>query len=359
MSKAGDTGGVDESEIARMWENLGVPPGDAGATSFARFCIHVVRLISKRSVSPEGGDFAVFLMTEAMQQDKETSHVTHMPFLENGNDQISDSCWLVSPTLKDAYRLTIPCQDQTTLFQNVVGAALGSLPSIILDRRGGAPIAYAYPRGLIDPQDKDQLVIEDRPITDQEMKAALDRFYDTTLRTPRASAEGHGLKIWKTASKGIPEHRPEERIQGRAVDQLRAKFPRRTLRAEPVTEDGRADIAMFAPVRSEDGHKSLRYDWVLELKALCDKTTTGNSVGKAKVIAAVTSGLDQLISYREGLNANRGALCCYDMRAEDEGADACFSHIAVKAKVQDAPLWHWYLYRNTASSRKAKISIGA
>lgn len=359
MGKEDDFGGIEEREIAAAWASVGAPPGDAGATPFARFCIYTVALIAKRAAVSEDGDFAVFLMTEAMQQDRGTLQVTHMPFLENGNDKICKNCWLVSPTLKNAYRLAISCEDQTVLFQDVVSASLGSRPAIVLDRRGGVPKAYSYPKGLAVPEEKDQLVIEDRPITDGEMKTALDRFYETTLRTPRASSEGHGLKIWKTASKGIPEDRPEERIQGRAVDQLRAKFPRHTLRAEPVTEDGRADITMYSPVLSSAGHKSIRYDWVLELKALCDKTTTGRAVAKSRIVSAIKSGLEQVVAYRDGFNANRGALCCYDMRANDEGVETCFSYIATNAAAQNTPLWRWYLYRSTDVSRKAKSTIGA
>jgi len=359
MGKEGGLGGIDESEIVAAWESVGAPPSDAGATPFARFCIYTVTLISRRVAAQEGGDFAVFLMTEVMQQHKDLVQAAHMPFLENGNDKISGHCWLVSPTLKDAYRLVIPCVDQTVLFRDINGASFGLLPAIILDRRGGTPKAYAYPKGLSVPEERDQLVIEDRPITDEEMKIALDRFYETTLRAPRASSEGHGLKIWKTASKGIPADRPEERIQGRAVDQLRAKFPRHTLRAEPVTEDGRADITMFSQVLSHGGHKSLRYDWVLELKALCDKTTNGKAVAKARIVAAIKSGLDQVIAYRDGFSANRGALCCYDMRVDDEGTDACFACITKRVEEQNAPAWRWYLYRSTESSRKARVAIGA
>jgi hypothetical protein len=358
MGKEEALGGIKESEIAAAWQRVGTPPNDAGATPFARFCIHVVALIAKRAAASEKADFAAFFMTEAMQQDKEAHKATHMPFLESGNDEISGSCWLVSPTLRDAYRLSISCSDQTKILEDVVSASLGSLPAIILDRRAGAPRAYSYPRGLEAPEERDELVIEDRPITEQEMKSALDRFYETALRTPRASSEGHGLKIWKVASKGIPEHRPEERIQGRAVDQLRAKFPRHTLRAEPVTEDGRADITMFSPVLSVGGHMSLRYDWVLELKALCDRTVAGKAVAKAKIVASIISGLEQVVAYKNGFSANRGALCCYDMRADDEGTDACFAHIAESANAQSAPLWRWYLYRSTGNSRKAKSAKG-
>jgi hypothetical protein len=98
---------------------------------------------------------------------------------------------------------------------------------------------------------------------------------------------------------------------------------------------------------------------VLELKALCDRTTTGKLVGKAKITAAIKKGLEQIVAYRDGFNANRGALCCYDMRSNDEGADTCFAHITKSAEVQKAPLWRWYLYRSTDSSRKAKSTMRA
>lgn len=352
-------GGIGEDEIAAAWQQFGAPPADAGATPYARFCIHVAALIAARASAQETGDFATFLMTELMPQDRGLVQADHMPLLEAGNDQIGGACWLVSPSLRDAYRLQIPCASQSLILQSLSNATLGSHPAILLDRRGGLPKAYAYPKGMACPEERDELVIENHPITELELKAALDRFYETTLRTPRAASEGHALKIWKIATKGVPEERPEERIQGRAVDHLRQKFPRHFLRAEPITEDGRVDITMFVPVLSHAGHKSLRYDWVLELKALCDRTSKGAAVGKSKISAAVKSGLEQLVLYREGLNANRGALCCYDMRATDEGSDACFASIAQAAGIHATPLWRWYLYRSTELSRKAKAVIVA
>jgi hypothetical protein len=188
------------------------------------------------------------------------------------------------------------------------------------------------------------------------MKEALDRFYETSLRTPQASAEGHGLRIWKKASNGVPEARPEERIQGRAVDQLRAKFPFHDLRAEPVTEDGRADIAMFRKVRSEQGHDSLRFDWVLELKALCDRTSAGKKIGAKTVGDAIRKGLGQLIRYQNAFSAVSGALCFYDLRASDEGDEACFRPIDADARKANAALWRWYLHRSMESSRRAKLA---
>lgn len=359
MPKKDSIGGIGEDEIAATWQQLGAPPADAGATPFARFCIHIAALISARTAAEETGDFALFLMTELMPQDRNLVQTDHMPLLEAGNDQISGACWLASPSLRDAYRLQIPCANQTLILQSLRSASLGSHPAILLDRRGGAPKVYAYPKGMACPEERDELIVEDHPITELELKAALDRFYETTLRTPRAASEGHALKIWKAAAKGIPEERPEERIQGRAVDHLRQKFPRHFLRAEPVTEDGRIDITMFVPVLSNAGHKSIRYDWVLELKALCDRTSRGTAVGKSKISAAIKSGLEQLVLYRDGLNANRGALCCYDMREADEGADTCFAAIAHAAGGYATPLWRWYLYRSTELSRKAKGVIAA
>jgi hypothetical protein len=356
MSNAGMIGGVKEEEISALWSAEGEPPGEAGASSVARFSRQVTRLIAKRITREENGEFAVFLMSDSVQLEGSRLDGAHMPLLENGNDVISGSVWLTSPMVKDAYRLKLAPVDQTVLFGEIVKIGLTDLPAIVVDWRNGPPIATVYIKGIAKPDDKDQLVIEDRPITDDEMKYALDRFYETSLRTPQVSVEGHALKIWNKASEGRPAERPEERIQGRAVDQLRAKFPLRELRAEPVTENGRADITMFAKVRSEGGHGSIRYDWVLELKALCDRTSTGKIVAGRKIRDAVKKGLDQLVLYCEDLNAARGALCCYDLRASDEGDDTCFKPIVAEAAKCKAHLWRWYLHRSMEGSRKARLA---
>jgi len=103
-------------------------------------------------------------------------------------------------------------------------------------------------------------------------------------------------------------------------------------------------------------------EWVLELKALCDKTsTTGNPVPESNIREAVEGGLEQAIGYKTSLHAVNAALCCFDMRATDEGDEKCFEHVANAAAAESVPLWRWYLYRSTKHSRAAKnyLKIGS
>ena len=182
------------------------------------------------------------------------------------------------------------------------------------------------------------------------MKATLATFYETVLRTPSAITQGNGARIWNDASKGIPEPRPEERIQGRLLDTLKGSYPKHTWRAEPVTEDGRADIVATRKVTAE-GRPATITEWVLELKALADMTSTGKPVAASVVAGAIESAVEQAIAYRCNHNAERAAACYFDMRREDVGDDECFSKIVEIARDENIPLWRWYLYRRMSAAR--------
>jgi hypothetical protein len=134
---------------------------------------------------------------------------------------------------------------------------------------------------------------------------------------------------------------------------LKAVFGRHEVRAEQVTEEGRADIVIRKKTQSKSGYPATVQEWVLELKALVDHTHTGNQVPPAKARHAVREGLDQVIAYKSQLHAVSAALCCYDMREKDEGDDECFKHIAVDASAQSIALWRWFLFRSAKASRAA------
>ena len=60
------------------------------------------------------------------------------------------------------------------------------------------------------------------------------------------------------------------------------------------------------------------------------------------------------MAYRLRLNALNAAVCCYDMRKDDEGDTACFAHIVTDAECGNVPLWRWYLFRSAGASRAAQ-----
>ncbi len=227
--------------------------------------------------------------------------------------------------------------------------------------RGGlanrGAVGEVIPLGLSNHEDSEEICFDEIPITRTQMKRVLDNFYERSLRTPALVIEGHAKRVWKESEKGVPESRPEEIIQGRLLEALKAVFARHDLRAEPVTDDGRADIVISMRALTSGGLPAVINEWVLELKALADRTTTGNTVAPSNVTQAIQSGLEQAVGYKTQLNALNAALCCYDMRVSDCGDEAAFTHIRDDAEFHDIPLWRWFLFRSTAASRGARVTL--
>ncbi|WP_160120024.1 hypothetical protein [Rhodovarius lipocyclicus] len=352
MADPSSLGGVPESEIAATAAALGVP-SEAGSSLLTRFIRGVVSLVTKRHTSGESGQFAVFLQSDAVSEHAKKCRHVEVPMLSNGADPVSNRVFLSSPTLKSSFRLCLNWTDAASLFGAIREVGLGDVPAFVVDFRGNVPVAHMYRRGLDDPESAEDIPLAGLPITTDQMKSALDRFYEASLRTPFLITEAHGQRVWKDAGAGTPESRPEERIQGRLVDLLRGAFPHHDLRGEPRTPDGRADIVVSRKTISIDSLPAVVTEWVLELKALADMTTNGTP-SNANHPEAVRSALEQALAYQAQLNGVKAAVCCYDMRGDDEGDAVCFAHIAADAATNQVPLWRWYLFRDTAESRAAR-----
>jgi hypothetical protein len=350
-------GGVNQEEVAAEATEMGVP-GEAGSLLITRFTRRVANLVATRQAKGEVGQFAVFLQSENVTEHAKRCAHEEEPLLANGADPVSNSVWLSSSNLDLSFRLCLKWSDAGSLFAAIREVGLGELPALVVDFRGDAPIGRLYSLGLTNAATCDHVSFDDMPITEAQMKEALDHFYSASLRTPLLVVEAHAQRVWKDASKGIPENRPEEKIQGRVIESLRGAFPRHDLRGEPVTEDGRADIVISKKTVTSGNLRAVIHEWVLELKALADMTTNGTKC-TTNISDAIRSGLEQAIAYRFRLNALNAALCCYDMREADEGDAACFAHIAMDAASGKVPLWRWYMFRTAAASRAAQGFVRA
>ncbi|MDF3212484.1 hypothetical protein EN962_22840 [Mesorhizobium sp. M7A.F.Ca.CA.001.09.2.1] len=346
-------GGVSPEEIERIAQTVGTPTV-AGASLTTRFFRRVSALVATRAGRGESGQFTVFLQSEALFEDAKCCSVAEAPLLANGADPVVDRIWLSTASLSTSFELLLRWSDAASLFQAVKKAGLGGIPAVVVDWRTGVPQGRLYRSGLSNHEDSETVFFEDVPITRMQMKEVLDTFYERSLRTPALVIEGHAKRVWKESANGIPEHRPEEVIQGRLLEALKAVFARHDLRAEPITDDGRADIVISMKTITSGGLPAVVNEWVLELKALADQTNTGNPVPPSVAVQAIQSGLEQAIGYKTRLNALQAALCCYDMRATDFGDDSAFAHIQDDAKHHDVPLWRWFLFRSTAASRTAR-----
>ena len=70
----------------------------------------------------------------------------------------------------------------------------------------------------------------------------------------------------------------------------------------------------------------------------------------------VEEGVRQASAYRTNTSARWSALCCFDMRMDDAGDNACFAHVEELADKLDVFLRRWFLYASSSAYRKATTS---
>lgn len=346
-------GGVSLDEIGDLAEAEGVP-GAAGGSLPTKFARRVSSLISLRCSKGETGSYSLFLLSEDLAESRELCDHIEQPLLEHGNDPVGDQVFIASVALTSAYQLDLDWESIDKLLEVISEKGLGDLPAIVVDWRGERPIGKFYRDGLIERETADAIYFDDVPISADAILEALQNFREK-IKTPSISIEAHGMRIWREAGKGVPESRPEERIQGRLVDALSAVFCNHNVRAETPTEEGRADVAIHKKTLSTSGVTAFVCEWLLELKALCDMTSSGNK-STTNHEQAIEDGLYQAIAYRAKMGALKGALCCFDMRTADDGDDACFQNILDAASENEILLWRGFLYRSAKAARDIRKS---
>jgi len=353
---ADSLGGMNLEEIEAASKEQPFPD-NAGASPSERFVLKVSALVTVRQAQGDAGGVAVFLQSDALQSDAEGCGGVFHPFLAMGNDAITEKVWLSNATLGGAYALDVDCSDQAVIFEKVRSSGFENLPALVIDWRGAVPVGRFYPGGLGDLEQVQEVLLAYTEITADDLKTCLDTAHRTSLETPQRVGEGHAEQIWTDAGKGWPAHRPEERIQGKLIQHLRARYTKHIVRAERKNDDGITDLMIFAHTKDVAGQKIVVNEWVLELKALTDKTETGNSIPPSDIKKRIADGLIQAVSYRKEEHARRTALCCYDMRANDEGDEACFAEVSAEAATEDVVLWRWFIFRTTKDLRSEKHGV--
>jgi hypothetical protein len=300
----------------------------------------------------------MFLLGDDMLELAKTCGGKSRPLFSNGNDPLGQSVWLTSGTLSHTHELAIEFLDDGDAFDAVNQAGLGHLPAVTLDLRyPQEPRLSLFPGGCQDPGRKHEIEIADRPIEPDRMKSALDTFYAENLRTPLIAKAGHATSPWGKASKGVPNQRPEEIIEGRLLPLLKRFFPRHDSRSQAVNEDGIVDISIYMPEKTISGHPGKRCDYVLELKALADRTANDNP-STTDHADQIEKGFIQAMAYGKAESSLRAALCIYDMRATEVTDEECFSAVSADAKTENIDLWRWKLHRSSEEGRRARYRSG-
>lgn len=351
-------GGIGLEEIENASNTIPFPD-NAGASPSERFVLKISTLVTTRQQQGESGGYSVFLRSDSLNSDAHHYGGDFVPLIATGNDPISEKIWLSNATLGGAYSKDISGCDAAKIFALVEETGLPHLPALIIDWRGDAPVGRFYPNGLSDMDNVQEVQLAYEPITEVDLKACLDSAHRTSLATPQRVSEGHAEKIWNDAAKGWPASRAEERIQGKIIQHLRARYTKHVVRAERKNDEGRLDLLIFARTNDVGGNKVVVNEWILELKALTDRTDSGGEVKLPEVRKRVSDGLIQAIAYRNDEHAQNAALCCYDMRKDDEGDDNCFQEIRVDAEKEAIRLWRWILHRTTKKAREEQYAASA
>jgi hypothetical protein len=341
-------GGVDPSQIEQLLKEER-PSDAAGSAADDRFVQKVTKLVELRQELGEQAGLSIFLRSRAINDDVKHRQKVSLPMVCNGNDPVSQRVVISDALLGKAYSL--PIMVDNDVLDSLEQHDLGHHPALVVDWRGNGPKAMFWPKGVSGGEPID-LYLADHEITPDEMKAILDDFYEKRMRTPQRIIEGHGQQVWHKASQGLPADRPEEKIQGILITFLRGRLTHE-ISPEVNNPSGRLDVEISAKLHDTNGDRIVKKIWVLELKALTDKTTDGGDVAPSATLASLHSGVLQAHSYRDSIHANKAALCCYDMRKTDHGDDIIFDPVRTEANDNKVHLWRWFLHRTAAAGRKA------
>ena len=140
-------------------------------------------------------------------------------------------------------------------------------------------------------------------------------------------------------------------VQAHVKISLVSRFPFCTIRHEQSQQTGRNDLEI-EEADPFDNNSVVRHA-IIELKVLRSFRSTGTPVPEADADESIKEGIQQAAAYRAVKSAHWSALSCFDMRSNDAGYDACFSHVKEYASKKDVVLWRWFLYESSASYRKA------
>lgn len=346
-------GGVTLDEISSMVGAQSTAIDDAGTDLITRFSRRVVQLLEARS-KHEAKSFCAFVLLQTSSTPN-IPNLVHMPMVGMGHNPVTGAIWIVSHSLNQhSWKVECDFKDQSELFSTINTLGLNKSATVIVDWRSGEPKAMILPSGA-SGEESMPLHFEDSPISPEVLKSTLDAIYDDNFRTPLVANVTHQRKVWKDSGKGWPQSRPEEVIHGRLENALKRAFPKHGTKSEETTKLGRADLSIFKRVTSPAGHPTIRTDWLLELKALCDHTSKGTKKPANAWSAAVTEGITQIKAYASLIYPIQKALCCFDMREVAHDDEKCFAHVTTEASGLNIHLWRWFLFRSSSAARDAEF----
>jgi len=268
--------------------------------------------------------------------------------LDRGLEPIEGRVWFVSHVVTVGNWMAATFKSDEKLFRFIAEELdLGQVPAILYDPRSPEPQLRVYRAGLGDAENCSFLYIAYTEISIDDIFWRIDAIYRNQLVTP--GVQSRGRRLWKAASRGLPERYAEVLLRNALETGLQGAFPMCKVRTEQSQPAGRLDIEIEEGVLDQPG--IVKRHAILEIKVLREMTNKGKAVARGVVGKLVKEGVIQAAAYRDERVALAAALCCFDMRSKFLGAECflCVNDLAAKLQVH---LRCWHLFASAAAYRR-------
>lgn len=340
---------ADLAGTARAGRGVGA---DAQFPRTTRFVANITKLIIlRRAIDKEETDakkVAVFLLRPGPVSCS-GSQASRVPWLNNGLTPLAGRLWFVTEVATRGHYCELGDADDDSVVTLVTDELqAGSVPAIVYDPRGPAPIVRFFPLGLTS-EEHETIDISSDPITEDRLAQAVDSVYRTQLATP--DVQQRRVKLWSNESGAWPIIDAESRIHAQVMAGLAGSLPRCTIRHEQAGVAGRLDILVEEPHPLQVG--LVTHHAVIELKVLREFRSTGSAVSDGETKKWIEEGVLQASSYRDNRSAAIAALYCFDMRKEETG-ETCFDHVRGAATASMVILRVWFIFTSSAAFRASR-----
>lgn len=292
---------------------------------------------------------SVFMVTERPRSEAGALAADREPIADNGSLSFAGCFWITGPAFKSAYRRLFTATTPAGIFCEVENLGLGDRPVFVFDPNATDLELRYYPRGLSDTETVQSFLISQHEFSIEALDRVLQRFYETSIRTPDSKLGREGP--WNDPEKYIPRPDTEAFLQNWLKIAVNAFFQSPfSCEFEKPGNEGRCDLMLVS--RHPTQKNTQIHHAVMELKVLRSRTSGNNPVSATARETAIEGGLKQAIAYKNEQNAAMAMLCCFDMRTVSHCDDNnCFSSISERAKASDIELRRYRLYGSSADFR--------
>ena len=329
---------------------------DADLPDENRFLAGVVQLLRRREAEldrrgeSDDADLAIFVLKPTPPDS--IIDAVREPMVDNGLARINGRLWFTAAPVISAHYVNLPQDTDHSRFQYITDIYnLGAQPTLVYDPRTIQPQLRWYSEGLDRPNNM-ELKPLDGVVEPCDVFFAIDHAYRQCLITPGGLPRG--VNLWEDAGRYIPAKNAEALLQSHLKAGLVMRFPFCTIRHEQAQPAGRTDLEVEQsdPI---DRTRVTRHA-ILELKVLRSYWASGTTVSPYDTKRHLADGVAQATSYRDEKGVSWSAVCCFDMRRNDVGDDACFAHISETAAERSVWLRRWFLFASAAQLRHSQTT---